>query len=70
MKTSIAITALLLASACTTAGPFVSEMHQNRDGEITVKKCSVTFTPVLPIFMFWGTVMKTDCFSEKVLKTL
>lgn len=59
----------LFLTACTTAGPFVTEMHQDGNGEITVKKCIVRFTPVLPIVMFWGTIMTDDCRIEKVLKT-
>ncbi len=60
---------LLFLMSCTTAGPFITEMHKDDDGEIIVKKCIVRFTPVLPIVMFWGTIMTDNCKIEKVLKT-
>ena len=31
----------LLLSACTTAGPFVTNISQNKDGTLVVEKCLV-----------------------------
>ena len=32
---------LFLLSACTTAGPFVTNINQNKDGTFSIEKCMV-----------------------------
>lgn len=51
---------LLLLSACTTAGPFVTNISQNKDGTLTLEKCQVEHNA------FTGAIATINCTHTKV----
>ena len=46
---------LFLLSACTTAGPFVTNVSQNKDGSLILKKCIVEHNA------FTGAIRTVQC---------
>jgi type IV secretion system protein VirB7 len=54
------LTLLLGLSACTTAGPYVTNISSDGDNGLTVEKCSVHMNA------FMGTVSTGDCTSQNI----
>ena len=50
----------LFLSACTTAGPFITNISQHKDGTLTVEKCQVEHNA------FTGAISTINCTSSKV----
>ena len=49
-----------LLSGCTYAGPYVTNISQNKDGTLTIEKCMVEHNA------FSGAIATTNCTSSKV----
>lgn len=50
---------LFLLSACTYAGPYVTDISKNADGSLNVKKCMVEHN-------FWGYISTQECTTEVI----
>ena len=60
MQKLFILSALFLLSACTTAGPFVTNISQNKDGSITIEKCQVEHNA------FTGAIATVNCIIQKI----
>ena len=60
MKKLIVIVSVLLLQACTTAGPFVSNLSSDGNGGLNIEKCSVKMNA------FMGTVSNANCSSQHI----
>lgn len=60
MKKLFIVFSFGLLSACTTAGPFVTNISQNKDGTLTLEKCQVEHNA------FTGAIATVNCTSHKV----
>ena len=58
-KLLLILTAFVL-SGCTYAGPFVTNISQNKDGSLNVEKCMVEHNA------FSGAIATTNCTQSKV----
>jgi len=54
------ITSVVLISACTTAGPYVSNISSDGDNGLNIEKCGVKMNA------FMGTVSTTDCTTQHI----
>ena len=54
MQKLFILSVLFLLSACTTAGPFVTNISQNKDGTLTVEKCLIEYSG-------FGTLSNKNC---------
>ena len=60
MKKLFILSTLFLISACTTAGPFVTNISQNKEGSLTLEKCQVEHNA------FTGAIATVNCTTSKV----
>ena len=60
MKKLLLILSGFFLSACTTAGPFITNISQNKDGILTIEKCQVEHNA------FTGAISTINCTSSKV----
>ena len=60
MQKLLLILSIGLLTGCTYAGPFVTHIHQNKDGTLTVEKCMIEHNA------FSGTISTQNCTTDKV----
>ena len=60
MKKILFITSIILLSACTNAGPFVTNISSNGNNALTIEKCQVHMNA------FMGTVSNDNCTTTSV----
>lgn len=60
MKKLVVIVSVLFLQACTTAGPFVTNLSSDGNGGLNVEKCSVKMNS------FTGTVSNANCSSQHI----
>jgi len=60
MKKLLLILTAFVLQGCTCAGPFVTNISQNKDGTLSVEKCMVEHNA------FSGAIATTNCTQSKV----